>query len=71
MIAAAGDADSYDGADLYAHAGTDVLHDVVAGDDVTSFRCGGSYICHARPGYDAPTGIGTPHGIDAFTDVVP
>ena len=25
-----------------------------------------SYVCTALPGYDAPTGLGTPNGIAAF-----
>ncbi|MGN6793215.1 MAG: S53 family peptidase [Streptosporangiaceae bacterium] len=28
--------------------------------------CGNSYLCVARKGYDAPTGLGTPDGIGAF-----
>ena len=28
--------------------------------------CGDSYVCVAKPGYDAPTGLGTPDGIGAF-----
>jgi len=28
--------------------------------------CGGSYLCTAGPGYDGPTGLGTPDGIGAF-----
>jgi subtilase family serine protease len=28
--------------------------------------CGDSYLCVARQGYDAPTGLGTPNGIGAF-----
>jgi hypothetical protein len=28
--------------------------------------CGDSYLCVARKGYDAPTGLGTPDGIGAF-----
>ena len=28
--------------------------------------CGDSYLCVARNGYDAPTGLGTPDGIGAF-----
>jgi subtilase family protein len=28
--------------------------------------CGGSYLCTAGPGYDGPTGLGTPNGIGAF-----
>ena len=26
----------------------------------------GSYLCAAGPGYDGPTGLGTPNGINAF-----
>jgi subtilase family serine protease len=29
-------------------------------------RCGNDYLCVATPGYNAPTGLGTPHGIGAF-----
>jgi subtilase family serine protease len=29
-------------------------------------RCGGDYLCVATPGYNAPTGLGTPDGIGAF-----
>jgi Subtilase family len=28
--------------------------------------CGGSYLCTAGPGYDGPTGLGTPDGTGAF-----
>jgi len=28
--------------------------------------CGGDYLCTAKPGYDAPTGLGTPHGTGSF-----
>jgi hypothetical protein len=28
--------------------------------------CGGSYLCTGGPGYDGPTGLGTPNGIGAF-----
>ena len=28
--------------------------------------CSGSLICNAGPGYDGPTGVGTPDGIAAF-----
>jgi Subtilase family len=68
MIAAGGDADRYDGADLYANAGTDALYDVHRG---SNGFCKGSYMCTGRPGYDAPTGNGTPNGLEAFTDVTP
>jgi hypothetical protein len=28
--------------------------------------CGSSYMCMAKTGYDAPTGLGTPDGIGSF-----
>ncbi|HEY1620202.1 MAG TPA: Ig domain-containing protein [Streptosporangiaceae bacterium] len=28
--------------------------------------CGGSYLCGGEPGYDGPTGLGTPDGTGAF-----
>jgi Subtilase family len=71
MIAAAGDADDYTGADLYAHAAAGTgLYDVTTGSNEW-FDCRGSYMCNAKPGYDAPTGHGTPNGLEAFTDVTP
>lgn len=30
--------------------------------------CSGSYLCTAGPGYDGPTGLGTPNGTAAFTN---
>lgn len=39
------------------------LFDVVSG---TNGSCGGVYWCKAGPGYDGPTGLGTPDGIAAF-----
>jgi len=35
------------------------LFDVTSGSDGS---CGGSYLCTAGPGYDGPTGVGTPDG---------
>ena len=50
------------GADsIYAHVGS--LNDVTAG---TNGSCGGTYFCTAQPGYDGPTGNGTPNGTGAF-----
>jgi subtilase family serine protease len=56
---------------LYRHAAS--LFDVTAGGNVLRFGhqivgnvCGGDYLCRAKPGYDAPTGLGTPDGIGAF-----
>lgn len=39
------------------------LYDVVAG---SNGQCQGTYLCTAVPGYDGPTGLGTPHGTRAF-----
>jgi hypothetical protein len=46
------------------------LNDVTAGQ--TSTICGAAifptyYLCHAQAGFDGPTGLGTPHGIAAFS----
>jgi subtilase family serine protease len=43
---------------------TKQLFDVTSGNNGTT--CGGSYFCTAMPGYDGPTGLGTPNGIKAF-----
>jgi subtilase family serine protease len=43
--------------DLYAEAGS--FNDVVAG---SNGECGGTYLCTGVPGYDGPTGLGTPGG---------
>jgi hypothetical protein len=50
------------GAYLYAHAGN--LNDVTSGQN--GLLCLGNYLCSARPGYDGPTGLGTPSGLGAF-----
>lgn len=39
------------------------LNDVTAGSNGT---CEKDYLCTAHPGYDGPTGLGTPHGTGAF-----
>jgi subtilase family serine protease len=39
------------------------LFDVTSG---SNGSCGGSYLCTAGPGYDGPTGNGTPNGVGAF-----
>jgi subtilase family serine protease len=50
------------GADsIYAHISA--LNDVTSG---TNGSCGGTYFCTAQPGYDGPTGNGTPNGTGAF-----
>ena len=38
------------------------LHDIVTG---SNGICG-SYLCQAGPGYDGPTGLGSPNGLSAF-----
>jgi hypothetical protein len=42
----------------YESAGT-WLHDVTSG---STTNCNGTYLCNAGPGYDGPTGLGTPNG---------
>ena len=39
------------------------LHDIVSG---SNGSCGGTYLCTGLPGYDGPTGLGTPAGLGAF-----
>jgi subtilase family protein len=48
---------------LYRHRGS--FFDVTAGDNVFAppvQACGADYLCTAKKGYDAPTGLGTPNG---------
>jgi subtilase family serine protease len=47
---------------LYAHPGN--LYDVTSGSDGT---CSPAYLCTGGVGYDGPTGLGTPHGVAAFS----
>ncbi|MBO9580962.1 MAG: S53 family peptidase [Sphingobium sp.] len=49
------------GSDPYANQSA--LKDVTSG---SNGSCGGSYLCTAGPGYDGPTGLGTPRGVSAF-----
>jgi subtilase family serine protease len=46
------------------YADTKDLFDVTTGNNGTG--CGGTYYCTAEPGYDGPTGLGTPNGLKAF-----
>ena len=48
---------------VYQHAGATTINDITSG---SNGSCGGSYLCTAGPGYDGPTGLGTPHGTGAF-----
>lgn len=62
VYALAGNAASVvDGSSPYAPTGS--LHDITSG---SNGSCGGSYLCTAGPGYDGPTGNGTPNGTGAF-----
>ncbi len=47
----------------YSHSGS--LFDVTSGSNSTT-GCSPSYLCTAGPGYDGPTGLGTPDGTGAF-----
>jgi subtilase family serine protease len=49
---------------LYAAAAS-AFNDVTSGTNAPP-SCGGTYFCVAGPGYDGPTGLGTPHGDTAF-----
>lgn len=64
----AGNAASLRARHLYAHARS--LFDITKGNNalfVTAIQaCGNDYLCTARKGYDAPTGLGTPDGIGGF-----
>ncbi len=54
--------------DLYQHAAD--FFDVTRGNNVLTGTpkqaCGDDYLCAAKRGYDAPTGLGTPDGIGGF-----
>jgi hypothetical protein len=49
-------------ADLYAGP-ADAFNDVTAG---ANGFCQHNYICTGVPGYDGPTGLGTPQGVASF-----
>lgn len=51
---------------LYAHA--QQFHDITTGNNGT---CSPTYLCVAGPGYDGPTGLGTPAGLFAFGARIP
>ena len=50
---------------IYAHATPTNLHDVTTGSNGT---CPVNYYCNAGPGYDGPTGLGTPNGLGALSN---
>ena len=47
----------------YSYEHTSSLFDVTSG---SNGSCGGLYLCTAGPGYDGPTGNGTPNGTSGF-----
>ena len=53
---------TYPGSYPYAHPAA--LNDVTSGSNGTG--CIPAYVCTAGPGYDGPTGLGTPRGVTAF-----
>ena len=65
VYALAGNHDSYNGQPLPYSLGRQGanLFDVTPG---RNGSCRRTYLCTARPGYDGPTGLGTPIGTGAF-----
>jgi subtilase family serine protease len=61
IYAVNGGAVNYGGDPYSAAAGA--LFDVTSG---SNGSCSGSYLCTAKPGFDGPTGLGTPNGASAF-----
>lgn len=60
-IALAGNGSSINNASsLYHHRSA--FHDITSG-STSGPDCGGDYLCTAGPGYDGPTGVGTPNGL--------
>jgi len=47
----------------YLQGSSTNLNDIIGG---KNGRCGGIYLCKAVPGYDGPTGLGTPNGVGGF-----
>jgi hypothetical protein len=67
VIALAGHPSRFDtAAYLYTHHAA--LNDITTGTNTLPGGpdCGGDYQCHAVPGYDGPTGNGTPNGLGGF-----
>jgi hypothetical protein len=64
VVAQAGNPSKFPNASaLYAPSAAAGLYDAVGG---SNGYCGGDYQCTAVPGYDGPTGMGTPNGLSAF-----
>jgi subtilase family serine protease len=64
VYALAGNASSLNAAS-YAYANSSALNDVVSGTNNNGNSCT-SALCVAQPGWDGPTGLGTPNGTGAF-----
>jgi subtilase family serine protease len=61
VYALAGNTNTINAGYTYTH--TSGLNDVTTG---SNGSCGGSYLCTARPGYDGPTGLGSPKTTTGF-----
>ena len=61
VYALSGNTSGYPNALPYQHAGS--LFDVTSG---SNGSCSPTQLCHARTGWDGPTGLGTPNGTGAF-----
>jgi len=56
---------TYPSSTLYSHLGdAHALYDIQSGSNGV---CGGALACQAAPGYDGPSGVGSPVGLDAFS----
>ena len=64
VYALAGPASADQPANSYPYENPSALNDVTSGSD--GYCPGVDYFCTAGPGYDGPTGLGTPDGITAF-----
>jgi N-acetylneuraminic acid mutarotase len=68
MYALAGRPGASDRPNTYPYGSSAALHDVTTG---TNGYCADSYLCTAGPGYDGPTGLGTPAGVRALRPPTP
>jgi subtilase family serine protease len=67
LYGASGHATTAKPADLYRSGAS--FFDITTGTNdplLGGAKCGNDYLCVAKPGYDAPTGVGTPNGLTAF-----
>ena len=62
-------AGSYPARFLYSDAAE--LNDVTSGNNDVWGLCSVAYYCNGRGGYDGPTGLGTPKGVNAFWGQLP